>query len=1513
MTRPRAYQINAPRTNYVKHDYEYANSLSNPLVLSGSDYTNLLNDTVTGVVGGSEIASPAKLFSNANPAASSDKFIGVAINDNFSITDSSINNGNPIIVTFISSDIIVPSSGPSYTTAAIVAKRINATISAIVPGVTVAYNDNGVLRIETVGVGPISVLTLKETLNTNTVLTKLNFAIYTLSVMASGLNATRGLITKSTDEKGGTTQFRWFDGSLALTESSAFTTVYSSINTYFYSSTVGGQSIYTRLLANIVTSPPVTPNIALYFSTYGVLPPTVISNGGNFENNKYSGSDLLSATVTFVDGISVTFSLIGGGYTPSGITEFVGTVNTNWENAVGLTSITNSIAEPYLLGNNDYITINGYTISFTGSIENWSASEVKNIINAQVTGIATLFNNNIRLTKSGGLTIGGDSDTLNKLGLVAGSYIGGEQAIAFVYGSTELKLMAPSTSVISITLIGNPVTFTSIGIPCPSGTLIIHPTVGETQLDYIPTLSGLTSSASFLLPEHLEMGDIPQIEDSTIEFFTNKIATSNIDTGLCGSTPTLGINGKIKSTEIDSNFNTINTSNISVHGSNDIITPYTTYSYSNISGTAAAFIAEFVPTPVSSSNTEFRQYIISSFTPESWVTKASRYVYGWNAGCTGVTGPYPTAYAVWHSDVSTADSLVLDVTGDEFAIRWMGVTSNSWTDGQWTNNIAIFKGESTLNAANSELTLSGTIINDTKASLTLSDVNIAGSAAQTMPLSGGTAINGDGFLRLGENDPSSYPQLAGYSLLKNINSKYYVSVGDGVSTFGDFNGTTAIADAVTYCISIGVASFTIYVKPGTYISTSTININSQSVSIIGSGVNNCVIKSSGVGPVINFSGGLFNIEGVKVISSNVSISGSYAIKSSSYVNAKNCIFYGVWFYGETSGSSTFTNCHLFGTGMPYDSVINFTSINANIGNYIFDNCTVTGYSDNTCVYMQAKYGGYTGNANFGNMLFNNCIFNLANDSYATSSPYGHWAVNTGLICLDPNGTDTRNDNGLIVNKVKYENCTINAGNIILHLVPTQNGVACVDYNGTSPQFVYVDQFEFNNCNISCVLQNNSIGHFQPFIISLGARKVDVINCKFDISGTTYVYTNNQITVSAVYGFLPITSGRSGTYGTDTEGCIAISSDIININGCEVSGFTVFSGAPDITLVYTKECNLKGSIINSYSTTVTSGNNSSRRFFIYDTERVSQFQLFPNTSTSYAYPNLNIEDVIFDGWSTDPFTISGSLNIFDICAFNNSNVCIDNIRINTHASTDVTITAINLVNDPSLSSTNRNQNKFVTTDCSINKTQNGIVANGWDDTSTLTVVPGYCWLSNSILMTGNNTYCSGPPGYGIWVSYDAIQSLTINSNHVSNGQIKLVYRAYQGNDSYTQSGTNIVGNTVACGTMIVPVSISVSFDVRAKYTLLSTTSYTIPILFIYNNITYTPGGDISSINVSSAEISFVGGATSVSIDTSGGDSRTRGAWPYYGAETATGSTNTTFWYTTTNPMLLNYAKLESLNP
>ena len=82
------------------------------------------------------------------------------------------------------------------------------------------------------------------------------------------------------------------------------------------------------------------------------------------------------------------------------------------------------------------------------------------------------------------------------------------------------------------------------------------------------------------------------------------------------------------------------------------------------------------------------------------------------------------------------------------------------------------------------------------------------------------------------------------SLLRAVNGRAMASIGDGVATFGDFNGEEALVNVVAAALAIPATSLHLYVKQGTYVIPSTLTATGLDLVIEGADQSECVFQNT---------------------------------------------------------------------------------------------------------------------------------------------------------------------------------------------------------------------------------------------------------------------------------------------------------------------------------------------------------------------------------------------------------------------------------------------------------------------------------------------------------------------------------------------------------------------------------------------------------------------------------------------------------------------------------------------
>jgi hypothetical protein len=184
-----------------------------------------------------------------------------------------------------------------------------------------------------------------------------------------------------------------------------------------------------------------------------------------------------------------------------------------------------------------------------------------------------------------------------------------------------------------------------------------------------------------------------------------------------------------------------------------------------------------------------------------WITEAGRRSGGTLAALAATIIETP---GIGENILGVANSLTMDIDPDEstafngsFNVRWH-------RDGTAKTLFSVLEGAGA----------GASIWQNTAERIALADVNTlaSGFTATNVPFSSGTAADGDDNIRILGTDPGA----TSVSVLKRLNAMFTITCGNGTTTFGDFNGSSAIADAVAFALAAGVDDYRILVKDGAY-------------------------------------------------------------------------------------------------------------------------------------------------------------------------------------------------------------------------------------------------------------------------------------------------------------------------------------------------------------------------------------------------------------------------------------------------------------------------------------------------------------------------------------------------------------------------------------------------------------------------------------------------------------------------------------------------------------------------
>ena len=331
------------------------------------------------------------------------------------------------------------------------------------------------------------------------------------------------------------------------------------------------------------------------------------------------------------------------------------------------------------------------------------------------------------------------------------------------------------------------------------------------------------------------------------------------------------------------------------------------------------------------------------------------------------------------------------------------------------------------------------------------DVNIAGGGpggdiVNFLPLSSSTAANGDQFIRVlnalpTAAVPGSYPE----SILQSLNARFEATVGDGVNTFGDFNGPSGLQDAVNFFAASTQGVGHIKVKSGNSYTWTSVNLTGKTALYIeGSGSTSTSITSLNVsGPAFQLNFQLvmkgiswvqspgtspvgFLVLGGCVFLEDVVLEGLFIEVS----NAQSLFFpavLGVCFYAK--------NCVFLSTAIATPGVI-FDAEDGNThAGYILEDCTFNATVPEAKTVVIGTASPTAGTVISG-VRFIRCTYVLAG-SLVTA---GVHANNTGVLEIAPQGSQD-----FTIADITFQDCDVSVvggagyASILAYIMPLGYG------------------------------------------------------------------------------------------------------------------------------------------------------------------------------------------------------------------------------------------------------------------------------------------------------------------------------------------------------------------------------------------------------------------------------------------------------------------------------------------
>lgn len=322
------------------------------------------------------------------------------------------------------------------------------------------------------------------------------------------------------------------------------------------------------------------------------------------------------------------------------------------------------------------------------------------------------------------------------------------------------------------------------------------------------------------------------------------------------------------------------------------------------------------------------------------------------------------------------------------------------------------------------------------------DANVAanaGSGGEFIPWSSATAQDGDQYLRTFDLPPVGAASTP--TLLKAINGRWSCTVGDGVLSFGDFNGTYALQQALAYYNSQG-GDFVLHIqlKRGSYTiddvgGALTLPAN-VTVILEGEGQhdlsNTTISTSSTAEPIQLQSGTRLYLKNLTVLRSGgaTSVVASLPTTSQSRLYADHCWFYNAQIYtlnpgnmSEPGNTQHFRDCR-FSSGVGLVPMIKWEINDNSISSYahagfVFEDCVFRAAQVDTPV---AQINATNGSANLSTMhglRFVRCDFFTGSSTVVGGNPVG----NAGPLEFADNGAF----GALSVGDVSFLDCNVYAG------------------------------------------------------------------------------------------------------------------------------------------------------------------------------------------------------------------------------------------------------------------------------------------------------------------------------------------------------------------------------------------------------------------------------------------------------------------------------------------------------
>lgn len=268
-----------------------------------------------------------------------------------------------------------------------------------------------------------------------------------------------------------------------------------------------------------------------------------------------------------------------------------------------------------------------------------------------------------------------------------------------------------------------------------------------------------------------------------------------------------------------------------------------------------------------------------------------------------------------------------------------------------------------------------------------------------------------------------------------------VSVGDGTTSFGDFNGADAIAQALTFWATAATTSLRIHVKRGDYTVEDLVVPAGQELILEGDGRQDTriTLTPSGINAITVTSGGQLVLKDLALIQTTggpVSVAGSIRTERTLFQGAQTLYLMGNAFRAAASGPRVFTAKMVdseFDQSGRNISCIEFGNDAGIRSDFEYNNCTFEGPAGGQPLITVSVLVADPGL--FQKVYFNKCRITLHGIGSASATAM---LGPTGLLNLDPS---LGGNNDIGIDDWVFQDCDVSVADevienkVLLHLLP----------------------------------------------------------------------------------------------------------------------------------------------------------------------------------------------------------------------------------------------------------------------------------------------------------------------------------------------------------------------------------------------------------------------------------------------------------------------------------------------